>query len=96
MNTEAKKHYREVKNYVHNDLKITREDIRDILKAVVREEVRNYHGLHPIYEQAHLEMRRIINEENAGKMIKDELREIIKQELDKYEIVISIKKPEDK
>ena len=29
-------------------------------------------------------------------MIKDELREIIKQELDKYEIVVSIKKPEDK
>ena len=34
MNPEAKKHYREVKNYIHNDLKITREDIRDILKAV--------------------------------------------------------------
>ena len=96
MNLEAKKHYREVKNYIHNDLKITRDDIRDILKAVVREEVRNYHGLHTIYGEAHLEMRRIINEENAGKMIKDELREIIKEELDKYEIVVSIKKPENK
>jgi hypothetical protein len=96
MNPEAKKHYREVKNYVHNDLKITREDIRDILKAVVREEVRNYYGRHTIWEEAQCEMRRIINEENAGKMIKDELREIIKEELDKYEIVVSIKKPENK
>ena len=66
MNPEAKKHYREVKNYIHNDIKITRDDIRDILKAVVHEELRNYHGLHTIYEEAHLEMRRIINEENAG------------------------------
>ena len=96
MNPEAKKHYREVKNYIHNDLKITREDIRDILKAVIREEVRNYYGMHTIYEQTHLEIRRIINEENAGKMIKDELREIIKEELDKYEIGVSIKKPENK
>ena len=51
---------------------------------------------HTIYEEARLEMRRIINEENAGKMIKDELREIIEEELDKYEIVVSIKKPENK
>ena len=96
MNPEAKKHYREVKNFIHNDLKITREDIRDILKAVVREEVRNYHGMHTIWEEAQCEMRRIINEENAGKMIKDELREIIKEELNKYEIAVSIKKPENK
>ena len=52
--------------------------------------------MHTIYGEARLEMRRIINEENAGKMIKDELREIIKEELDKYEIVVSIKKPENK
>lgn len=31
--------YREVKNYIHNELKLTKEDIKDIIVSIVKEEV---------------------------------------------------------
>lgn len=31
--------YREVKNHIHNELKLTKEDIKDIIVSIVKEEV---------------------------------------------------------
>lgn len=32
--------YREVKNYIHNELKLTKEDIKEIMIPIVKEEVK--------------------------------------------------------
>ena len=32
--------YREVKNYIHNEIKLTKEDIKDIMIPIVKEEVK--------------------------------------------------------
>ena len=36
----SKYRYREVKNYIHNELKLTKEDIKDIVVSIVKEEVK--------------------------------------------------------
>lgn len=36
----SKYRYREVKNYIHNELKLTKEDIREIMIPIIREEVK--------------------------------------------------------
>lgn len=36
----SKYRYREVKNYIHNELKLTKEDIKDIVVPIVKEEVK--------------------------------------------------------
>jgi hypothetical protein len=36
----GKYRYREVKNYIHNELKLTKEDIREIMIPIVKEEVK--------------------------------------------------------
>lgn len=33
--------YKEVKNYIHNELKLTKEDIREIVIPIVKKEVKN-------------------------------------------------------
>lgn len=35
----SKYRYREVKNYIHNELKLTKDDIKDIMVPIVKEEV---------------------------------------------------------
>lgn len=35
----SKYRYREVKNYIHNELKLTKEDIKEIMVPIVKEEV---------------------------------------------------------
>lgn len=37
----SKYRYREVKNYIHNELKLTKEDIKEIMIPIVKEEVKN-------------------------------------------------------
>lgn len=34
----SKYRYREVKNYIHNELKLTKEDIKEIMIPIVKEE----------------------------------------------------------
>lgn len=36
----SKYRYREVKDYIHNELKLTKEDIKDIIVSIVKEEVK--------------------------------------------------------
>ena len=43
----SKYRYREVKNYIHNELKLTKEDIKDIIVSIVKEEVKRI--LHNTY-----------------------------------------------
>lgn len=38
----SKYRYREVKNYIHNELKLTKEDIREIMIPIIREEVNEF------------------------------------------------------
>lgn len=34
------KEYKAIKNYIHNELKLTKEDIREIMIPIIREEVK--------------------------------------------------------
>lgn len=36
----SKYRYKEVKNYIHNELKLTKEDIKEIMIPIVKEEVK--------------------------------------------------------
>lgn len=42
----SKYRYREVKNYIHNELKLTKEDIKEIMIPIVKEEVKRIFQKH--------------------------------------------------
>ena len=46
----SKYRYREVKNYIHNELKLTKEDIQEIMIPIVKEEVKRI--FHNSYENS--------------------------------------------
>jgi hypothetical protein len=96
----GKYRYREVKNYIHNELKLTREDIREIMIPIVKEEVKrvfnNTYG-----DDASVEnwIRCMVSNEiqrhGDYSMIRNLCREIIKEEItDRLSIDISLKKKE--
>lgn len=93
--------YREVKNYIHNELKLTKEDIKDIIVSIVKEEVK--HIFHNTYgDDVNIERRiRCMVSDEIKKngdylMIRNLCREIIKEEIvDRLSIDISLKKKEE-
>ena len=97
----SKYRYREVKNYIHNELKLTREDIREIMIPIVKEEVKrvfnNTYG-----DDASVEnwIRCMVSDEikknGDYSMIRNLCREIIKEEIaDRLSIDISLKRKGD-
>lgn len=97
----SKYRYREVKNYIHNELKLTKEDIKDIIVPIVKEEVkrifRNTYG-----DDVNIErwIRCMVSDEIKKNgnylMIRNLCREIIKEEIvDRLSIDINLKKKEE-
>ena len=80
--------YREVKNYIHNELKLTKEDIKEIMIPIVKEEVKR------IFQNTYGNDDEIQRHGDYS-MIRNLCREIIKEEItDRLSIDISLKKKE--
>ena len=94
--------YREVKNYIHNELKLTKEDIKEIMIPIVKEEVKrifqNTYGNDVDIERwVRCMVSNEIQRHGDYSMIRNLCREIIKEEIaDRLSIDISLKKKEVK
>lgn len=97
----SKYRYREVKNYIHNELKLTREDIKDIVVPIVKEEVKRiFHNTYGDDVNIERWIRCMVSDEIKENgdylMIRNLCREIIKEEIvDRLSIDISLKKKEE-
>lgn len=100
----SKYRYREVKNYIHNELKLTKEDIKEIMIPIVKEEEEVKRVFHNTYgNDADIErwVRCMVSDEikrnGDYSMIRNLCREIIKEEIaDRLSIDISLKREGDK
>jgi hypothetical protein len=92
--------YREVKNYIHNELKLTKEDIKEIMIPIVKEEVKRiFHNTYGNDVDIERWVRCMVSNEiqrhGDYSMIRNLCREIIKEEIaDRLSIDISLKKKE--
>ena len=97
----SKYRYREVKNYIHNELKLTKEDIKDIIVSIVKEEVKRiFHNTYGDDVNIERWIRCMVSDEIKKNgyflMIRNLCREIIKEEIvDRLSIDISLKKKEE-
>lgn len=92
--------YTKVKNYIHNELKLTKEDIKEIMIPIVKEEVKrifqNTYGNDVDIERwVRCMVSNEIQRHGDYSMIRNLCREIIKEEItDRLSIDISLKKKE--
>lgn len=97
----SKYRYREVKNYIHNELKLTKEDIKDIVVSIVKEEVKRiFHNTYGDDVNIERWVRYMVSDEikknGDYSMIRNLCREVIKEEIvDRLSIDISLKKKEE-
>ena len=98
----SKYRYREVKNYIHNELKLTKEDIKEIMIPIVKEEEvkRVFHNTYGNDVDIERWVRCMVSDEIKKNgdflMIRNLCREIIKEEIvDRLSIDISLKKKEE-
>lgn len=93
----GKYRYREVKNYIHNELKLTREDIREIIIPIVKEEVKRvFNNTYGNDVSVDNWIRCMVSDEikrhGDYNMIRNLCREIIKEEIaDKLSIEVNVK-----
>ena len=78
--------YREVKNYIHNELKLTKEDIKEIMIPIVKEEVKRiFHNTYGNDVDIERWVRCMVSNEiqrhGDYSMIRNLCREIIKEEI---------------
>lgn len=97
----SKYRYREVKNYIHNELKLTKEDIKEIMIPIVKEEVKRiFHNTYGNDVDIERWVRCMVSNEiqrHDYSMIRNLCREIIKEEIaDRLSIDISLKREGDK
>lgn len=91
------KEYKTIKNYIHNELKLTKEDIREIMIPIIREEVKRvFHNTYGNDVSLDNWIRCMVSDEikNQGglHMLWTLSKEAIKTELtDKYSIEINLK-----
>ena len=97
----GKYRYREVKNYIHNELKLTKEDIKGIMIPIVKEEVKRiFHNTYGNDVDIERWVRCMVSNEiqrhGDYSMIRNLCREIIKEEIaDRLSIDISLKRKGD-
>lgn len=98
----SKYRYREVKNYIHNELKLTKEDIKEIMIPIVKEEVKRiFHNTYGNDVDIERWVRYMVSDEikknGDYSMIRNLCREVIKEEIaDRLSIdIISLKKKEE-
>lgn len=82
----SKYRYREVKNYIHNELKLTKEDIKDIVVSIVKEEVKRiFHNTYGDDVNIERWVRYMVSDEikknGDYSMIRNLCREVIKEEI---------------
>lgn len=82
----SKYRYREVKNYIHNELKLTKEDIKEIMIPIVKEEVKRvFHNTYGNDVDIERWVRCMVSDEikrnGDYSMIRNLCREIIKEEI---------------
>lgn len=98
----SKYRYKEVKNYIHNELKLTKEDIKEIMIPIVKEEVKrifqNTYGNDVDIERwVRCMVSNEIQRHGDYSMIRNLCREVIKEEItDRLSIDISLKREGDK
>ena len=98
----GKYRYREVKNYIHNELKLTKEDIKDIMIPIVKEEVKRiFHNTYGNDVDIERWIRCMVSDEIQRRgdysMLRNLCREVIKEEItDRLLIDISLKREGDK
>lgn len=91
------KEYKTIKNYIHNELKLTKEDIREIMIPIIREEVKRvFHNTYGNDVSLDNWIRCMVSDEikNQGglNMLWTLCKEAIKTELtDKYSIEVNLK-----
>lgn len=96
----SKYRYREVKNYIHNELKLTREDIREIMIPIVKEEVKRiFHNTYGNDVDIERWVRCMVSNEiqrhGDYSMLRNLCKEVIKEEIaDRLSIDISLKRKE--
>ena len=96
----SKHGYREVKNYIHNQLKLTKEDIKEIIIPIVKEEVKRiFHNTYGNDVDVERWIRCMVSDEiqrhGDYSMLRNLCREAIKEEISNVlSIDISIKKKE--
>nr|DAI65090.1 MAG TPA: hypothetical protein [Caudoviricetes sp.] len=96
----SKHGYREVKNYIHNELKLTKEDIKEIIIPIVKEEVKRiFHNTYGNDVDVERWIRCMVSDEiqrhGGYSMLRNLCREAIKEEISNVlSIDISIKKKE--
>lgn len=95
----SKYRYREVKNYIHNELKLTKEDIKDIMVPIVKEEVKRiFHNTYGNDVDIERWIRCMVSDEIKQHdffMVRNLCKEVIKEEIsDRLSVDISIKKKE--
>lgn len=79
-----KRDYKSIKNYIHNELKISKEEIRDLIKKSVKEEARKI--VHETFEYYNVKdfINKFIFEENwYGHINKETFNKNIIQEVAK-------------
>lgn len=93
----GKYRYREVKDYIHNELKLTKEDIKEIMIPIVKEEVKRiFHNTYGNDVDIERWVRYMVSDEikknGDYSMIRNLCREIIKEEIaDKLSIEVNVK-----
>ena len=95
----SKYRYREVKNYIHNESKLTKEDIKDIMVPIVKEEVKRiFHNTYGNDVDIERWIRCMVSDEikqHGFFMVRNLCKEVIKEEIsDRLSVDISIKKKE--
>lgn len=94
----SKYRYKEVKNYIHNELKLTKEDIKEIMIPIVKEEVKRiFHNTYGNDVDIERWVRCMVSDEikrnGDYSMIRNLCKEVIKEEIfDRLSVDISLKK----
>lgn len=90
---KSTEHYREVKNYIHNELSLGRDEIKEMLREVVKEEIQEFwrhNGIERIFNNTiHSELRK-----NFGDYSRTSVLSFIMEEL-KAHWEFELKRKED-
>lgn len=85
--------YKEVKNYIHNELKLTKEDIKEIMIPIVKEEVKRiFHNTYGNDVDVERWIRCMVSDEiqrhGDYSMLRNLCREAIKEEIEKCDSLL--------
>lgn len=78
---KASERYLETKNYIHNELKFGREEIKDILREVVKEEIQSFWHRNQIEDLIRSDLRERIRKDSEW-LTKETIRSFIMNELE--------------